>query len=164
MSQKAELPSLTGHRTKTRKRDEKQVNNPTGFRDSVVEGLSKTGSEGADITDTEVGLDLDAVFKFLDTAGNKLDYRRYGEVLLEILIAGGLLAPGGTIQPDADKTVVQTRACIFQDAYDLDRTKAWDSMVFVKLMRRYKYLEKMLTEEMSKILVYLKGFSEVCFS
>ena len=180
MSQKAELPSLTGHRTKTRKRDEKQVNNPTGFRDSVVEGLSKTGPEGADITDTEVtregsapvcktttnifrqvGLDLDAVFKFLDTAGNKLDYRRYGEVLLEILIAGGLLAPGGTIQPDADKTVVQTRACIFQDAYDLDRTKAWDSMVFVKLMRRYKYLEKMLTEEMSKILVYLKGFSEV---
>ena len=109
----------------------------------------------------QVGLDLDAVFKFLDTAGNKLDYRRYGEVLLEILIAGGLLAPGGTIQPDADKTVVQTRACIFQDAYDLDRTKAWDSMVFVKLMRRYKYLEKMLTEEMSKILVYLKGFSEV---
>ena len=179
MSQKAELPSLTGHRTKTRKRDEKQVNNPTGFRDSVVEGLLKTGAEGADITDTEVtwsyngellqdifflqvGLDLDAVFKFLDTAGNKLDYRRYGEVLLEILIAGGLLAPGGTIQPDADKTVVQTRACIFQDAYDLDRTKAWDSTVFVKLMRRYKYLEKMLTEEMSKILVYLKGFSEVC--
>merc|ERR1712165_138223 len=160
MSQKAELPSLTGHRTKTRKRDEKQVNNPTGFRDSVVEGLSKTGPEGSDITDVEVGVDLDAVFKFLDSAGNKLDYRRYGEVLLEILIAGGLLAPGGTIQPDADKTVVQTRACIFQDAYDLDRTKAWDSMVFVKLMRRYKYLEKMLTEEMSKILVYLKGFSE----
>ena len=54
MSQKAELPSLTGHRTKTRKRDEKQVNNPTGFRDSVVEGLSKTGAEGSDITDTEV--------------------------------------------------------------------------------------------------------------
>jgi len=43
---------------------------------------------------------------------------------------------------------------------DLDRTKAWDSMVFVRIMRRYKYLEKMLTEEMSKILVYLKGFSE----
>merc|ERR1712193_404006 len=93
MSQKAELPSLTGHRTKTRKRDEKQVNNPTGFRDSVVEGLSKTGPEGSDITDTEVGLDLDAVFKFLDTVGNKLDYRRYGEVLLEILIAGASSPP-----------------------------------------------------------------------
>jgi len=159
MSQKAELPSLTGHRTKTRKRDEKQVNNPTGFRDSVIEGLSKTGLEGSDITENEVGVDLDAVFKFLDTAGNKLDYRRYGEVLLEILIAGGLLAPGGTYQNDGSE-YAQTRACIFGDASDLERAKAWDHQVFVKLMRRYKYLEKMLVEEMMKILVYLKGFSE----
>merc|ERR1712241_564693 len=161
MSQKAELPSLTGHRTKTRKRDEKQVNNPTGFRDSVVEGLSKTGPEGSDITDVEVGLDLDAVFKFLDTAGNKLDYRRYGEVLLEILIAGGLLAPGGaSFQNDGGDKPAQTRACVFQDAFDMERTKAWDQQVFVRLMRRYKYLEKMLIEEMMKILVYLQGFSE----
>merc|ERR1712227_1111748 len=159
MSQKAELPSLTGHRTKTRKRDEKKVNDPTGFRDSVIEGLSNTGSDGSDITETEVGVDLDAVFKFLDSAGNKLDYRRYGEVLLEILIAGGLLAPGGTYQTDGSESA-QTRACIFQDAFDLDRAKAWDNQVFVKLMRRYKYLEKMLTEEMMKILVYLKGVSE----
>ena len=28
-------------------------------------------------------------------------------------------------------------------------------------MRRYKYLEKMLVEEMKKILVYLKGFTDV---
>jgi hypothetical protein len=41
--------------------------------------------------------------------------------------------------------------------------KAWDQ-VFTKLMRRYKYLEKMLTEEMKKILVYLKGFSQVVMS
>merc|ERR1712001_679409 len=131
MSQKAALPSLTGHRTKTRKRDEKKVNDPTGFRDSVIEGLSNTGSDGSDITETEVGVDLDAVFKFLDTAGNKLDYRRYGEVLLEILIAGGLLAPGGAIQQDGEKGMVQTRACIFQDAVDLERVKAWDQ-VFIK--------------------------------
>jgi len=160
MSQKAELPSLTGHRTKTRKRDEKQVNNPTGFRDSVIEGLQKTGQAGADLTDNEVGVDLDAVFKFLDTAGNKLDYRRYGEVLLEILIAGGLLAPGGSFQKDGIDEGNQTRACIFHDANDLERCKAWDTQVFVRLMRRYKYLEKMLIEEMMKILVYLKGFTE----
>merc|ERR1712001_321358 len=128
MSQKAELPSLTGHRTKTRKRDEKQVNNPNGFRDSVIEGLVKAGVGGADITDPDIAVDLDAVFKFLDSAGNKLDYRRYGEVLLEILIAGGLLAPGGSIQVDGDKGAVQTRACIFQDAVDLERVKAWDQV------------------------------------
>merc|ERR1712200_150460 len=31
---------------------------------------------------------------------------------------------------------------------------------FVKLIRRYKYLEKMLTDEMKKILVFLRGFSD----
>lgn len=39
----------------------------------------------------KAGSDLDAVSKFLDTAGSKLDYRRYGEALFDILIAGGLL-------------------------------------------------------------------------
>ena len=80
----------------------------------------------------ETPADLDAISKWLDIAGNKLDYRRYGEVLtifryfvtlstlilsqalLEILIAGGLLAPGGSIQQDGDKGPVSTSACIFQ--------------------------------------------------
>ena len=37
------------------------------------------------------GDDLEAVSKFLDVSGSKLDYRRYGVNLIEILIAGGLL-------------------------------------------------------------------------
>jgi hypothetical protein len=45
----------------------------------VLQGLNKAGT------------DLEAVSKFLDTAGSKLDYRRYGEALFDILIAGGLL-------------------------------------------------------------------------
>merc|ERR1712212_1444708 len=112
MSQKVELPSLTGHRTKTRKRDEKKIYDPTGFRDYLIEGLATAGT------------DLEQISKFLDTAGNKTDYdyRRYGEALLEILKAG--------------------------------------DQVFIKLMRRYKYLEKMLADEMKKIFVYLRGFSE----
>jgi len=154
MSQKAELPSLTGHRTKTRKRDEKKVYDPSGFRDSVIEGLEQTKGD-----DIEEPADLDAISKWLDSAGNKLDYRRYGEALLEILIAGGLLAPGGSLQQDGEKESRSTRACIFQDGVDLTRIKAWDNVI-VKLMRRYKYLEKMLSEEMKKILVYLRGFTE----
>lgn len=155
MSQKAELPSLTGHRTKTRKRDEKKVYDPSGFRDSVIEGLEASKDED----DLEAAADLDAISKWLDVAGNKLDYRRYGEALLEILIAGGLLAPGGSIQQDGEGKTVSTRACIFMDAPDLSRIKQWDNVI-IKLMRRYKYLEKMLSEEMKKILVYLRGFSE----
>ena len=46
-----------------------------------------------------------------------------------------------------------------QDANDLARIKQWDNVI-IKLMRRYKYLEKMLSEEMKKILVYLRGFTE----
>lgn len=104
MSQKTERPVLSGQRIKTRKRgklkrkredpitlrskfinwkyliiDEREKYDPTGFRDAVIAGLEKT--EG----------DLEQISKFLDSAGNKLDYRRYGEVLFDILIAGGLL-------------------------------------------------------------------------
>ena len=39
----------------------------------------------------EAGDDLESIYKFLDLAGSKLDYRRYGESLFDILIAGGLL-------------------------------------------------------------------------
>jgi len=69
------------------------------------------------------------------------------------------LAPGGSIQQDGEKGEVSTKSCVFQDAVDLERIKAWDQ-VFIKLMRRYKYLEKMLSEEMKKVLVYLRGFNE----
>ena len=59
--------------------DEKKQYDPIGFRDAILEGLEAAGS------------DLEAVSKFLDVSGSKLDYRRYGVNLIEILIAGGLL-------------------------------------------------------------------------
>ena len=59
--------------------DEKKQYDPTGFRDAILEGLDAAGD------------DLEAVSKFLDVSGSKLDYRRYGVNLIEILIAGGLL-------------------------------------------------------------------------
>lgn len=99
MSQKTEKPTLSGQRIKTRKRgkrvstsapelpckvcifsvDEKEKYDPVGFRDSVLTGF------------TEAGDDLESIYKYLDAAGSKLDYRRYGEALFDILIAGGLL-------------------------------------------------------------------------
>lgn len=145
MSQKAPLPSLTGHRLKTRKRDEKKQFDPVGFRDAILEGLEAAGD------------DLEAVTKFLDTAGQKQDYRRYGVHLIEILVAGGLLAPGGIILQDGEFN--QTKTCLFGLANDMEKVRAFEQ-VFIKLMRRYKYLEKMHEEEMRKILVYIKGFTD----
>ena len=64
--------------------DEKKQYDPTGFRDVILDGLNEAGG------------DLDAVNKFLEAQSSKLDYRRYGVALIEILIAGGLL---GTLIP-----------------------------------------------------------------
>lgn len=50
-----------------------------GFRDAIISGLDKCAN------------DFEAISRFLDGAGNKLDYRRYGENLFDILIAGGIL-------------------------------------------------------------------------
>ncbi|XP_018801792.1 PREDICTED: protein krasavietz [Bactrocera latifrons] len=144
MSQKIERPVLSGQRIKTRKRDEREKYDPTGFRDAVIAGLEKT--EG----------DLEQIFKYLDSAGNKLDYRRYGEVLFDILIAGGLLVPGGSISQDGEKP--RTTYCIFEASEDIETMRNHEQ-VFVKLMRRYRFLEKMFEEEMKKVLVFIKGFT-----
>lgn len=146
MSQKVEKPVLSGQRIKTRKRDEKEKYDPNGFRDALVLGLERAGG------------DLDAAYKFLDAGGSKLDYRRYGEVIFDVLIAGGLLLPGGGVSMDGESP--KTNTCIFSASEDMDTMRNFEQ-VFVKLMRRYKYLEKMFEEEMKKVLVYLKGFEAV---
>ncbi|XP_077285057.1 basic leucine zipper and W2 domain-containing protein kra [Arctopsyche grandis] len=143
MSQKTEKPILQGQRIKTRKRDEKEKYDPTGFRDLVIAGLDKAGH------------DPEAIFKFLDAFGSKQDYRRYGEALFDILIAGGILVPGGSIAQDGEKP--HTDTCIFCSTADMEAMHNFEQ-VFVKMMRRYKYLEKMFEDEMKKVLVFLKGF------
>lgn len=145
MSQKAERPVLQGQRIKTRKRDEKEKYDPTGFRDAVILGLEKAE-------------DLEQISKFLDVAGNKLDYRRYGEVLFDILIAGGLLVPGGSISQDGEKPY--TSQCIFAASEDMESMREQEQ-ILIKLVRRYKYLEKMFEDEMKKVLIFIKGFQPI---
>lgn len=59
--------------------DEKEKFEPTVFRDTIVQGLNEAGD------------DLEAVAKFLDATGSRLDYRRYADTLFDILIAGSML-------------------------------------------------------------------------
>ena len=77
-----QLPTLTGARIKTRKRDEKEKYDPRLFRDEILVGLQTAGEN------------FDETLKFLDTKGNQLDYRQYADTLFDILIAGGMLLPG----------------------------------------------------------------------
>ncbi|CAL1272254.1 unnamed protein product [Larinioides sclopetarius] len=146
MSQRIEKPTLSGQRIKTRKRDEKEKYDPGSFRDAILQGLSEAGS------------DLEQVSKFLDTAGSKLDYRRYGEVLFDILLAGGILAPGGTIADLDSLKTNKSEVCIFNANNDLESLKNY-AQVITKLIRRYKYLEKTLDDEFKKVFMFLKGFT-----
>ncbi|XP_064471917.1 protein krasavietz-like [Ornithodoros turicata] len=147
MSQKPEKPTLSGQRIKTRKRDEKEKYDPVGFRDALLQGFAEAGS------------DLEAVHKFLDSAGSKLDYRRYGEVIFDILLAGGILAPGGSLIVDVDSAKPsQTDTCIFAAPNSIDALKNYAQLI-TKLIRRYKYLEKTLEDEFKKVLIFLKGFT-----
>ena len=147
MSQKTERPVLSGQRIKTRKRgklfilldvvflllilfcslfispfrsiDEKEKYDPIGFRDAVIAGIDKTGG------------DLEAISKYLDTAGNKLDYRRYGEVLFDILIAGGLLVPGGSISQEGE--IPSTKCCIFSAPSDMESMRNQEQVQFFSI-------------------------------
>ncbi|XP_046846091.1 protein krasavietz-like [Xenia sp. Carnegie-2017] len=144
MNQKNTKPTLGGQRIKTRKRDEKK-NDPIGFRDSVIVGLEKSGNN------------FENVSAFLDNPGNKLNYHAYGEQLFEILIAGGLLAPGGTIIAEGEKP--KTTICVFEANEDSETLKSHVQM-YQKLMRRFKYLQKAFDDVLNKIIVFMKGFTE----
>merc|ERR1711871_635976 len=83
-------PVIAGQRLKSRKRDVKEKFDPTQFRDDLIEGL--TGCA-----------DVEAATKWLEVNSLKLDYRMYNEALFDVLIAGGLLAPGGSIVNDGSE-------------------------------------------------------------
>jgi len=148
MNQRGEKkPVLQGQRIKTRKRDEKEKYDPNSFRDAIILGLVDTKS------------DLEQVSKFLDKSGNSLDYRRYAETLLDILFAGGILAPGGSIQEEGDDPkLFKTDISVFKAKDDFEVLKAHYE-IFFKLIRRYKYLERFYQDEMKKLVVFLRGFS-----
>uniref|UniRef100_A0A8C9X7D3 Basic leucine zipper and W2 domains 1 n=1 Tax=Sander lucioperca TaxID=283035 RepID=A0A8C9X7D3_SANLU len=120
-NQRQQKPTLTGQRFKTRKRDEKERFDPSQFQESIVQGLNQSGT------------DLEAVAKFLDASGAKLDYRRYAETLFDILVAGGMLEPGGTMSGDA----ICTEFCLFKAQEDIETMKAY-----------------------AQLLLFLKGFTE----
>eukprot|EP00039_Didymoeca_costata_P018342 m.333082 g.333082 ORF g.333082 m.333082 type:complete len:416 (+) comp17065_c0_seq1:84-1331(+) len=143
MTSKAALPVLTGQRLRSRKRDLKEKFDPVGFRDEIIEGLSEAGG------------DIDKATKYLE-GNTDVDYRRYAEQFFDILVAGGLLAPGGSIISDgADSNPF---SCFeTENTYEALKRHA---EIFRALVRRYKYLQVSLEEAFTKLLKFLNGFTE----
>lgn len=146
MSQKTQKPTLTGQRIKTRKRDEKEKYDPTSFRDQIVAGLN------------DANADLEQVSKFLIQSGSKLDFRRYAEALFDVLITGGILAPGGTII--TENNAVPSKLCVFETEAKVESMRTI-TQILERMIRQYKYLEKSLDDEMTKVLMFMKGFSDL---
>uniref|UniRef100_A0A8C0UDB3 5MP1/2-like HEAT domain-containing protein n=1 Tax=Cyanistes caeruleus TaxID=156563 RepID=A0A8C0UDB3_CYACU len=78
VSSREQKPAARGC-IKARTSYEKEKFEPTVFRDTIVQGLNEAGN------------DLEAIAKFLDAAGSRLDYRRYADTLFDILVAGSML-------------------------------------------------------------------------
>lgn len=65
-----------------------------------------------------------------------------------------MTVPGGVLSDDgAENTPVSTEVCVFGAPDESLETLKKYAQVFTRLMRRYKYLEKMFFEEMKKVRV-----------
>ncbi|GAA5807874.1 hypothetical protein MFLAVUS_001254 [Mucor flavus] len=134
-------PVLHGVRIKQRKGVQKAnaKHEPEIFRDQLLAQLK-----------TVKGGDLDAISAKLDILGNTLEYRKYGDSLFEILITGGILEPGGIIDDDAERSPF----CLFAAEDDATMIKKYVD-VFNKLIRRYKYLQRIFGETLQNILQFI---------
>uniref|UniRef100_A0A8C3A4Y4 Basic leucine zipper and W2 domains 1 n=1 Tax=Cyclopterus lumpus TaxID=8103 RepID=A0A8C3A4Y4_CYCLU len=130
-NQRQQKPTLTGQRFKTRKRDEKERFDPTQFQESIVQGLNQSGT------------DLEAVAKFLDASGAKLDYRRYVETLFDILVAGGMLGTRSTFPGQVSEFITMLFQLICQIIF-LTQFSLQDCLLFA----------------FWQLLLFLKGFTE----
>lgn len=147
MSSKNAKPVLTGQRLKFRKRDLKEKHDANGFRDEIVEGL--IDADG----------DFEKAKDYLDKKGSQIDYRSYADSLFDVLIAGGLLAPGGGLQPlNTDEGEQINPLSVFYLANDDVVLKKHSELIVRDLLRRYKYLQVCLEDSMTKILKFVKGF------
>lgn len=143
MSSKAPLPVLNGQRLKSRKRDMKEKYDPEAFRDEIVAGLLE--AEGS----------FEKAYKFLDSTGSSLDYRRYAECLFDTLIAGGLLAPGGSLVSEAPEDINPLAVLQMPDNLEDQQKHAY---LVRDVLRRYKYLLVSLEEEIGKVLKFIKAY------
>ncbi|EPQ29365.1 uncharacterized protein PFL1_03120 [Pseudozyma flocculosa PF-1] len=140
-------PALTGAKIKQRKGVVKSQAKfePEVFRDALYKHLEGISPE-----------DWDAFATALDKAGNTLEYRKYADPLFEILIVGGILAPGGAFVDDGAPPSPFSIAGAKSDK--LEDVKPFVD-VLEKLIRRYKFLQRPLEEStLNGILQYVNRY------
>ncbi|KAJ2623126.1 hypothetical protein GGF44_005345, partial [Coemansia sp. RSA 1694] len=154
-----EKPTLNGVKIRARKRDAKASAKyePEDFRDNILQVIE-------DIEPT----DYTKISSALDSAGNTLDYRRYGDTFFEVLVTGGIIAPGGIIEYDNERGKLPVSLFVLAASNDgaaaeqeqlLAGAKNWTTLI-VKLTRRYKYLERIFADTAKHILENIHRYTE----
>ncbi|KAL9940894.1 hypothetical protein V8E36_000382 [Tilletia maclaganii] len=147
-SGKSEKPALTGARIKQRKGAAKLQAKfePEAFRDALYKQIDSVKSD-----------DFDGYAAALDKAGNTLEYRKYADQFFEILIVGGLLAPGGQFVDD-DAPLSPFSISNAKSASPAD-VKPYVTVID-KVIRRYKFLQKVLEEStLPSIIQYINRYT-----
>ncbi|KAJ2008667.1 hypothetical protein GGI04_001062, partial [Coemansia thaxteri] len=125
---------------------------PEDFRDNILQVIE-------DIAST----DYAKISSALDAAGNSLDYRRYGDTFFEVLVTGGIIAPGGIIEYDDERGPLPASLFVLAGGDDAEQRLAgarnWASLV-AKLTRRYKYLERIFAETAKHVLENIHRYTE----
>ncbi|KAI6169322.1 hypothetical protein EDD17DRAFT_1518000 [Pisolithus thermaeus] len=142
-------PSLQGVKIKARKGAVKAQakHEPAVFRDQLYKHLETVDSH-----------DFEAITNKLIQAGSSLDFLKYADALFEIILAGGLIQPGGSYVDDGAPL---SPFSILQAEYpaSVDDLKNY-VQVLNKLIRRYKYLQKPLEEQsLPTLLQYINRWS-----
>ncbi|GBE81181.1 eukaryotic translation initiation factor 5C [Sparassis crispa] len=146
----APKPSLQGVRIRARKGAVKAhaKHEPAVFRDQLYKHLETVPAD-----------DFDGLTNKLVQAGSTLEFLKYADALFEILLAGGLLQPGGSyveeeVPPAAFSIVAAKEPADFADL-------KLHVEVVNKLVRRYKYLQRPLEESsLPTILQYINRWTE----
>ncbi|KAJ1940686.1 hypothetical protein FBU59_003736 [Linderina macrospora] len=110
----------------------------------VIEGIEPT--------------DFGKISAALDTAGNTLDYRRYGDTFFEVLVTGGIIAPGGIIEDDEEFGKLPFSLFVLADASE-QGAQDWAKLI-TRLTRRYKYLERIFADASKHILENVHRYSD----
>lgn len=139
MATKELKPTLGTGVPKTRKRNIQTKLDPETFRTRVFEVLEEHG-----LSETTVPA----------LASDELDFSRYGEVFCEVMIAGNIVEPGGTIRASPPPTDL----CIFAAAGKEGVTEVVDMMH--QLMFRKPFLRARYDAVVSKILLCLAVFDD----
>ncbi|KAJ3045365.1 hypothetical protein HDV00_010235 [Rhizophlyctis rosea] len=136
-------PAQPQFKLKQRKREAVTKYEPESFRDALLNLIPE------DTTD------FDKYTNSLELNESKLDYKRYAEAFFEILIVGGLIAPGGVIEDGPRRNPFS----IFAGENTREAVKARVD-VMNKLIRRYKYLQRKLEETLAHLLQYVNKFGD----